>query len=115
MQNIIKPLNLTWDIDEGVLVLGDDIEVKIDDPMKVVRWLNLAGATVVFTDHNGGTIVTYEPEINEDFKGQDDVMLKVRGQSFRCECGSNVFKKSKTSDNLYRCNGCEDLLVSETE
>ncbi len=61
MRGFIKPLNLTWDIDEGTLVLGDDIEVKTDDPKKIVKWLTDAGATVHLTDVDAKTVQTFKP------------------------------------------------------
>lgn len=37
----------------------------------------------------------------------ENFMVKVKGQTFRCSCGSNVFHKPDDRDlNLYRCNGC---------
>lgn len=33
--------------------------------------------------------------------------LRIDGNSFRCECGCNVFHKPDKNDaNLYMCNGC---------
>lgn len=35
-----------------------------------------------------------------------DVMLRVGGTSFRCECGANVFRHDAGKAKAYRCNGC---------
>lgn len=43
-----------------------------------------------------------------------DVMVKINGETFRCECGCNVFRKPmyKERPELYECNGCGDLYES---
>lgn len=105
---------LLWDIDEGVLILGDDIEFKTSEPMKIVKWLNSLGVTVHFTNQEEGTKTIYVAEEDEDeYEDQPDTMLKVKGITYRCECGANVFKKSKKTPALYRCNGCRNILISE--
>ncbi len=45
----------------------------------------------------------------------EDVMLYpgARRQSFRCECGSNVFRKSLDVPLHYRCNGCSATYTGE--
>lgn len=39
------------------------------------------------------------------------VMVKINGKSFRCECGSNV--QTKYAENRYKCNGCGAKYVGE--
>jgi hypothetical protein len=53
--------------------------------------------------------------------GTEDVMLypgqrdapRERRRSFRCECGSNVFRKSLDMPLHYRCNGCDATYTGE--
>lgn len=44
-----------------------------------------------------------------------DKMLYVAGrtESFRCECGCNVFRQLVADESRYRCNGCGAVYVSE--
>lgn len=50
------------------------------------------------------------PQMVDDAMGGPDevltpnVMVKIDGKTFRCECGANVFHKDE--DGLYVCNGC---------
>jgi hypothetical protein len=38
-----------------------------------------------------------------------NVMPKIKGKAFRCECGCNVFHHPKPEDKLlYECNACGD-------
>lgn len=60
------------------------------------------------------------PVIPEDeFNGTRDevqargVMPKIDGKFFRCECGCNVFTKSKTRAHILRCNSCLSIYSSE--
>lgn len=41
---------VTWDEDDGVLVIGQDAELRTTDPGAVVRELREAGARVIFVD-----------------------------------------------------------------
>lgn len=51
----------------------------------------------------------YEPKV--EF-GPEDYMPKVKGKSFRCDCGCNVFKKS-VEGQAYKCNACEAIYQGE--
>lgn len=44
-----------------------------------------------------------------------DIILKVGGKPFRCECGCNVFRKPHpiTDPRQYKCNSCNALYRSE--
>jgi len=46
------------------------------------------------------------------YPGQRDA-LRERRRSFRCECGSNVFRKSLDMPLHYRCNGCDATYTGE--
>ena len=35
-----------------------------------------------------------------------DVMAKVKGKIFRCECGCNVFRHPPNEPLVYVCNAC---------
>jgi hypothetical protein len=37
----------------------------------------------------------------------EDVMPKVGGKSFRCECGCNVFRVAVSDSSVYVCNSCQ--------
>ena len=42
------------------------------------------------------------------------IMPKVGGKPFRCECTCNVFHHpDKTKPNLYQCNSCEARYIGE--
>lgn len=41
-----------------------------------------------------------------------NVMVKVEGSSFRCECGCNVFHHGER-DDIYICNACEARYIGE--
>lgn len=50
-----------------------------------------------------------EPFImDEDPKwSKEDFILNVMGNTARCDCGSNVYKKAlNTEQKIYKCNGC---------
>lgn len=40
-------------------------------------------------------------------------MPKIDGKFFRCECGCNVFAKSSTRPDYYKCNSCNLIYLSE--
>lgn len=42
-----------------------------------------------------------------------DTMVKIGGQSFRCHCTCNVFRKVKTDHSKYVCNACGELYQGE--
>ena len=44
---------------------------------------------------------------------QGDHLLKVAGKTFRCDCGSNVFRLIDT--NHWQCSGCLETYTSEPE
>jgi hypothetical protein len=48
-----------------------------------------------------------------------DIMLRINGKSFRCECGANVFKKIKPEEEdgkeHFKCNGCEITYTTEKD
>lgn len=46
-------------------------------------------------------------------EGQPDVMPKVDGKAFRCDCGCNVFKNPKGEPHVYVCNACGDRYRGE--
>lgn len=51
------------------------------------------------------------------WKSSPDFMPKLKGRSFRCICGANVFKKQwdeKSNRPLYVCNGCSRRWEAET-
>lgn len=39
-------------------------------------------------------------------------MPQIDGRSFRCECGCNVFQKSVTKSDRYKCNSCDMVYQS---
>lgn len=44
----------------------------------------------------------------------ENFMPKVDGQSFRCECGCNVFQKPyRTRPEVFQCNGCGERYIGE--
>jgi predicted SprT family Zn-dependent metalloprotease len=47
----------------------------------------------------------------------NNLMIKIAGKSYRCECGANVFSKLRgpfpDGDDRYQCNGCETTYASE--
>lgn len=59
------------------------------------------------TDETFTDLVTRAHEYRSIIWETEDRMLKIGGKqdSFRCECGSNVFRRS-VKGNRYRCNGC---------
>lgn len=57
----METARVLWDADEGVLVLGDDIEIKTSEPMQVVRYLVSLGVPVEYVDHDQGTTERFEP------------------------------------------------------
>ena len=51
------------------------------------------------------------PEYLETDVLDPNVMIKLDENSFRCECGGNVFAKLRSGK--YRCNSCEALYEGE--
>ena len=44
----------------------------------------------------------------------DNIMVKINGESFRCDCGCNVFHKpDKDNENKYVCNSCYATYTGE--
>jgi len=43
----------------------------------------------------------------------EDVMIKIEGKSFRCECGCNVFKHNPRNINKFICNSCGTTYTGE--
>ena len=81
---------------------------------------NCGGATSVTPDGScqTGTNVSAidnwvgeQPEYLETDVLDPNVMIKLDGNSFRCECGGNVFAKLRSGK--YRCNSCEVLYEGE--
>ena len=50
-----------------------------------------------------------ETEVKENF------MVHIGGETFRCECGCNVFHKWEDEDLVFVCNGCRALYIGERE
>lgn len=46
-----------------------------------------------------------QEEINRH-KENPNIILKIGGRSFRCECGCNVFHHPGTDDDKFQCNSC---------
>lgn len=42
-----------------------------------------------------------------------DVIIKIEGKTFRCECQCNVFRKSINDESKYRCNSCRAIYTGE--
>jgi len=42
-----------------------------------------------------------------------NVMPKVQGYGFICNCGCNVFQKLVDEPHVYKCNACEELYSSK--
>jgi len=53
-----------------------------------------------------------DPEYQEAMQPNGtQVMPKVNGRSFRCECGANVF--TLIGYKRYKCNGCKAIYQGE--
>ena len=54
--------------------------------------------------------------MNKQKLDSKDLMLRLDGKPFRCECGCNVFKQIGRDSGHYRCNACgtiyEGILVA---
>jgi hypothetical protein len=46
-------------------------------------------------------------------KENPNIILKVGGKFFRCECGCNVFHHPGTDSDEYQCNACPAKYYSE--
>lgn len=44
-----------------------------------------------------------------------DIMLRVAGRRFRCECGANVFHHPEGRPDVYQCNGCHRSYEADDE
>ena len=44
---------------------------------------------------------------------KSNVMPKINGKCFRCECGCNVFHHPTEDDLLFECNSCEEWYRGE--
>jgi uncharacterized Zn-finger protein len=42
-------------------------------------------------------------------KANPNILLKVGGKSFYCECGCNVFNHPNGDADEYKCNGCPNV------
>lgn len=53
------------------------------------------------------------PSVKEVFVSTDTIIkLGQTGKSFRCDnCGCNVFRRSETRTNVFKCNGCAIVFV----
>lgn len=57
------------------------------------------------------TAIRVEFGVKQAVKPERQVMPKVDGKSFRCECGGNVF--SEIGSLHYRCNSCGSTFTGE--
>ena len=54
------------------------------------------------------TCLTEEFSYTDDNEVEDkDVLIKVEGKSYRCECGCNVFRYLKYVKDKLKCNSCD--------
>jgi len=78
-------------------------EIKADIPAsaqgKIDKWLQDAALFLEFAEGTG--------LIDDTVWVEKDTMFRVGGSkdSFRCDCGSNVFRKSADGKKAH-CNGC---------
>lgn len=42
-----------------------------------------------------------------------NILLKVAGKSFHCECGCNVFHHPGTDADEYSCNACKQVFRAD--
>ena len=42
-----------------------------------------------------------------------DVVVRINGRLFRCQCGCNVFRHPEGEPDIYRCNSCQTEYESE--
>lgn len=41
----------------------------------------------------------------------EDLILKLDGQTYRCGCGANVFKRVAENEAVRLCNGCHAVYI----
>lgn len=66
MKVTIEPLKILWDVDEGRLIIGNDIEVPTTNPMEIVRFFVDLGLTVIYEDYDAGHTETFKPTKTAD-------------------------------------------------
>lgn len=42
----------------------------------------------------------------------NDRIIKIKGKTFYCDCGCNVFHNSEDDKDIFICNGCETTYTS---
>jgi hypothetical protein len=100
--------------DQRVVVVRDAVHALRD----IKRILASAPATapagqLPTTNADATTAPASQPAASERDAGGEQVMPKVNGQSFCCDCGCNVF--TKIGELHYRCNGCGATYTGERQ
>jgi len=118
MRSEAKPVEILWDVDDGVLIIGDDIEFRTTEPLKFVNWLRAVGVPVKYRDHDRGAEVLLGalPYVPKGEYNGPKVQLKIEGALHYCVlCNNDSFRKNEKTWHLYKCVSCTNLVNANAE
>ena len=99
IKEVLRPFAQQWEVIEENEKVSDVCHFRLQGSVSQIKVRDCKKAYELLRDIE-----------KEDEFHKEDVMPRIKGETFRCSCGCNVFRKSKnmTEDGYYkfRCNSC---------
>lgn len=99
-----------FEMDSSNINKFDDFDAEIDVPTGGFAELTLLnGDRIVFSCSEWADIRYFKAKNSQESKNElwsDDRFIKIEGETFRCDCGCNVFRESLSFEGLFCCNSC---------